>query len=307
MDRCVELTGLSCAAVYALEREPDVALIAHRGFRHPAAPDDFFGHPALLREAAAATAGRIVRLRNCGLDPLRVRSALARGGLALMVLVPVGPPEQPTGMIALGAPRVPVLRFAGPLGHTARVARYSRLLAGMAGLPDARGVLIAHASALHDVGKLALPERLLDKPGPLSAAERTEVQRHAESGYAILSGQGTRFSELAAEIALTHHERWDGSGYPRGLRGQEIPLAGRIAAIADVFDALTSDRPYRPAMGMGAALELMQEGAGSDFDPYLLGLFERAVPRLGNAPEPPAWPAVVAARPAAPVLAPALA
>ena len=122
------------------------------------------------------------------------------------------------------------------------------------------------------------PDSILLKPGPLSDDERAVMQTHAQRGYLILSGTGTSVIDLAAEIALTHHEHFDGTGYPGGLAGEDIPLSGRIAAAADVLDALTSDRPYRPAFPASEALGMLREGSGTHFDPQILdALFEVAV------------------------------
>ena len=116
------------------------------------------------------------------------------------------------------------------------------MLAGKLGL-DVESIRIA--SPMHDVGKVALPDHILLRPGALTADERREMERHTWIGYQILSGSGSALLELGATIALTHHEKWDGTGYPRRLAGNAIPLEGQVAAVADVFDALTSDRPYR--------------------------------------------------------------
>ena len=129
------------------------------------------------------------------------------------------------------------------------------------------------AAQVHDVGKLGIPDAVLRKPGPLTTEERRVMQRHTEYGHEILSGSGNELVELAATIALTHHERADGTGYPRGLRGDEIPLPGRIAAVADVFDALTSDRVYRPAFTSEQAVGIMLAGRGTQFDRTVLDAF----------------------------------
>jgi putative two-component system response regulator len=154
--------------------------------------------------------------------------------------------------------------------HTERMSSYCAVLARLAGL-DTEALRVA--SPMHDVGKVAIPDSILLKPGPLTPEERREMQRHTEVGHRILTGSGSPMLELAATIALTHHERYDGSGYPCGMVGELIPVEGRIAAIADVFDALTSDRVYRPAFSVDKAIEIMVEGRGSHFDPELLDLF----------------------------------
>ena len=162
-------------------------------------------------------------------------------------------------------------------GHTERMSRYCAVLAQRAGL-DAESLRIA--SPMHDVGKVAIPDHILLKPGWLEPAERREMERHTEIGHEILSGSGSALLELAATIAWTHHEKYDGTGYPRGLSGSSIPLEGRVAAIADVFDALTSDRSYRQAFSIDQALQMMREQRGRHFDPGLLDLFFGAIDQI---------------------------
>jgi putative two-component system response regulator len=164
--------------------------------------------------------------------------------------------------------------------HTERVSRYCGLLAAQSGLDDRRSELIAAASMMHDIGKLGIPDSILRKPGALNIHERLHMQRHAEYGRRILAGEADPLLDLAAAIAWTHHERWDGGGYPRRLGGTEIPLEGRIVAIGDVFDALTSNRVYRPAMSVDHAVALMRASRGTHFDPQLLDLFIDAMPEV---------------------------
>jgi putative two-component system response regulator len=159
-------------------------------------------------------------------------------------------------------------------GHTERMSRYCAVLARRAGL-DAESLRVA--SPMHDVGKVAVPDDILLKPGRLTPDERREMERHTVIGHEILTGSGSALLELAATIAWSHHEKFDGSGYPRGLAGSSIPLEGRVAAIADVFDALTSDRTYRAAFKVEHALEMMKEERGRHFDPELLDLFFDAI------------------------------
>lgn len=157
--------------------------------------------------------------------------------------------------------------------HIERMGRYCALLAEKMGWSEERCELMRIASPLHDVGKIAIPDAVLLKPGALTPQERVVMERHAEIGHEILAGSESPLLDLAAAIALSHHEHWDGNGYPNGLRAEEIPIEGRMAAIADVFDALTSDRVYRPAMTVERALAIMSEGRGAHFDPDLLDLF----------------------------------
>jgi diguanylate cyclase (GGDEF)-like protein len=164
-------------------------------------------------------------------------------------------------------------------GHVERMSRYCALLGRGLGLDEERCELLRVASPLHDIGKIGISDEILLKPGPLTKRERTDMERHAELGYRLLAGSQSELLELAAVIAWTHHERFDGRGYPRGLAGEEIPLAGRIASVADVFDALTSDRIYRPAFGLDETVDLMRLGRGTQFDPIVLDAF------LGSMPE----------------------
>src|SRR6185436_10495389 len=155
-------------------------------------------------------------------------------------------------------------------GHTERMSAYCALLAGKLGL-DVESIRIA--SPMHDVGKVALPDHILLRPGALTSEEREEMERHTLIGHQILSGSGSALLELGATIALTHHEKWDGTGYPRRLAGNAIPLEGQVAAVADVFDALTSHRPYRRAFPIDKAVEIMRGERGGHFDPRLVDLF----------------------------------
>lgn len=157
--------------------------------------------------------------------------------------------------------------------HVYRMSSTCALLAAELGMSTDEQHALALAARLHDVGTVALPDRLLLKGSPLDERELWVMQSHCQAGYEILAGSSSAVLELAAEIALTHHEWFDGCGYPRGLRGEEIPLAGRIAAIADTFDALTHERPYRPPLTVEAALDVMRRERGTHFDPALLDLF----------------------------------
>jgi putative two-component system response regulator len=157
--------------------------------------------------------------------------------------------------------------------HVQRMSRYCALLAGRLDMDQRRVELIRIASLMHDIGKVGVPDNILLKPSPLTEDEYEIVKRHAADGYRILCESDSELMRTAATIAWTHHERWDGTGYPRGLRGEDIPIEGRIAAIADVFDALTSDRVYRKAFLLTEALEIMRAERGRHFDPELLDLF----------------------------------
>jgi putative two-component system response regulator len=157
--------------------------------------------------------------------------------------------------------------------HIVRMSLYCSLLARLAGLDSARAELIRIASPMHDVGKIGIPDRILLKPGRLTEDERRVMEGHAEMGHRILAGSGVELLDLAATMALTHHERIDGAGYPGRLVGEEIPIEGRICAVADVFDALTSDRVYRKAFQPEEARMVMLDARGTHFDAELLDLF----------------------------------
>lgn len=157
--------------------------------------------------------------------------------------------------------------------HIQRMSLYCRLLAQRVGLAEERSELVRMASTMHDVGKIGIPDDILLKPGRYNDAEYATMKQHAEIGFRILAGSDSPLLNLAADIALTHHEHVDGNGYPRGLRGNEIPLEGRIAAVTDVFDALTSKRVYKEAMPVRTAVGILQEGRGKQFDRDLLDTF----------------------------------
>jgi putative nucleotidyltransferase with HDIG domain len=163
--------------------------------------------------------------------------------------------------------------------HSQRVQRFALALAAEAGIEDELLLEAIEAAALlHDIGKLAIPDRLLNKPGPLTADEFDQVKDHVTIGADMLRA-------VAVPAALTlivrhHHENWDGSGYPDGLAGDEIPVGARVLSIVDCYDALTSDRPYRRALSHGSAVAMIHERAGSMYDPAMVDAFMRIVPRL---------------------------
>jgi PAS domain S-box-containing protein len=156
--------------------------------------------------------------------------------------------------------------------HVDRMAKVAAFLGAELGLDAERVLLLRVASPMHDVGKIATPDEILRKPGSLTPAERTKMQRHTVVGHELLANSKSELLRLAATIALTHHERFDGAGYPRGLTATEIPLEGRIAAVADVFDALLSHRCYRPAMSVDETVRIIEEGRGTHFDPQIVDL-----------------------------------
>ncbi len=157
--------------------------------------------------------------------------------------------------------------------HIQRMSHYCELLARRYGLSPERCDLIRTASPMHDIGKIGTPDHVLLKPGKFTPEEFKVITQHTEIGYRILAGSDSELLKVAALIAWTHHERYDGSGYPRGLKGQDIPLEGRITAIADNFDAITTERVYKPAYDFDHAKQLMLNERGKHFDPDLLDIF----------------------------------
>lgn len=161
--------------------------------------------------------------------------------------------------------------------HIERMSANCGKIAAKLGFAKPRQELIRLASRLHDVGKVAIPDAILNKPGRLTAVEFEVMKGHAEAGYRILSDSQSDLVQLAAQIAWCHHERWDGSGYPRALAGEEIPVEGQIAAIADVFDALTSDRVYRRTLPRSQALARVRAQRGRHFNPEIVDAFLEAI------------------------------
>ena len=164
--------------------------------------------------------------------------------------------------------------------HVVRVCNYSRIIARALGLPDGEAELLHNVAALHDTGKIGIPDRILFKPGKLDNDEWKVMRTHSEIGYNIIGTHQNSLLRAAATVAMTHHERWDGFGYPQRLKGSAIPLFGRIVAVADVFDALTSERPYKKAWPVAAAVEEIVRCRGAHFDPQLVDVFLQKVPEV---------------------------
>ena len=164
--------------------------------------------------------------------------------------------------------------------HVIRMSHFARVLGIAAGLTEQEADDLLHAAPMHDVGKIGIPDRVLQKPGPLDAEEWKVMQSHVNIGAEIIGEHSSGMLGLARNIALTHHEKYDGSGYPNGLKGDQIPLEGRICAIADVFDALTSVRPYKKAWSEEEAIDFLRQQKEKHFDPVLVDLFIEQMPAI---------------------------
>ena len=164
--------------------------------------------------------------------------------------------------------------------HVIRMSLYSKILARAAGLDEEQAELLLNAAPMHDVGKIGIADHILSKPGSLNNEEWAVMRKHPEFGAEIIGDNASSILRMARIVALAHHEKWDGSGYPLGLSGENIPLAARIVAIADVFDALTTMRPYKEAWSVDDAIADLQKDAGSHFDPQLVSKFVAVLPEI---------------------------
>lgn len=164
--------------------------------------------------------------------------------------------------------------------HIIRMSRYSQLLGLAAGMDKVEAEMLLNASPMHDIGKIGIPDHVLLKPGKLDPEEWKIMQTHVDIGVEILSGSDSELMAIAAEVAQNHHEKWDGSGYPRTLAGEDIPLTGRVVALADVFDALTTKRPYKKAWSIEDTVEFLKEQSGKHFEPRLVKLFLEILPDI---------------------------
>jgi len=169
--------------------------------------------------------------------------------------------------------------------HIVRMSKISAVLGKKAGMPDYECELLLHASPMHDIGKIGIPDNILLKPGKLDESEWCIMKTHAQIGADILSDDDSDLMKMAHEIALTHHEKFNGKGYPNNLQGDSIPLVGRITAIADVFDALTSERPYKKEWTVDQAIELIRQESSQHFDPELVSMFIEILPEVINIKE----------------------
>ncbi len=157
--------------------------------------------------------------------------------------------------------------------HVIRMSHYSRVLGIAAGMSETAADMLLDAAPMHDIGKIGIPDSILQKPGTLDEQEWNTMQTHAQMGQDIIGDDDSELLRMAAAVAISHHEHWDGSGYPNNLSGEKIPMVGRIVAIADVFDALTSVRPYKESWSVEDAVTHLQAQAGKQFDPRLVSLF----------------------------------
>jgi putative two-component system response regulator len=157
--------------------------------------------------------------------------------------------------------------------HILRMSRYAEAIARKMGLDSGFVKSLLYAASMHDIGKIGIPDKILMKPGKLDAKEWEVMQQHTVIGAKLLNGSKQDYMKLAEEIALTHHEKWDGSGYPQGLKGEHIPISGRIVAVADVFDALISERPYKPALSLRESFTIIRNERGTHFDPDIIDAF----------------------------------
>jgi len=164
--------------------------------------------------------------------------------------------------------------------HVVRMSYYAKLIAQAAGFNDEHAELLLNAAPMHDIGKIGIPDNILRKPGKLDDEEWEMMRQHTKFGAEILGDQDSVLLQLAREIALSHHEKWNGKGYPNGLAGAEIPLESRIVAIADVFDALTNESPYKKAWPIEEAVALIERESGEHFDPALVDAFLKALPEM---------------------------
>lgn len=217
----------------------------------PSTPMAFDAVASAQMEKMLADLGRMYRERNAALDALERahHDALMRLAIAAELR------DDDTG------------------AHIVRLGYLAEHLARLMGVSGERAQMLRLAAPMHDIGKLGVPDEVLKKPGQLSEQERAQMQTHPRMGADILGSSDIPLFALAAEVALNHHERWDGNGYPQGLSGEAIPLSGRIVAVVDYFDALTMDRCYRPAFADDRALAMLAEQAGSAFDPQIVAVF----------------------------------
>ncbi|HZV55476.1 MAG TPA: HD domain-containing phosphohydrolase [Rhodocyclaceae bacterium] len=236
--------------------------------------NDFLTRPINLRECGARCRN-LINMRGYQLQT-RQHAQFLEGRVAEVL---ASEREQKMAMLQHLA-RVGEMRDSDTGEHLARMAKYSVLLARRIGLNDATVHLISMAAPLHDLGKVAIPDSILLAPRRLTPEELVIMRTHSMRGYEMLSGSRADSMQMSADIARHHHERYDGKGYPDGLAGEEIPLSARIVAIADVFDALISNRPYKAAWRFAEVQDWMRSESGKHFDPLLVEVFLSDLPAL---------------------------
>jgi putative two-component system response regulator len=189
----------------------------------------------------------------------------------------------------LNATRLDVIRRLGTAAeykdnetglHVVRMSYYAQLISRAAGFSEEHAEIVFIAAPMHDIGKIGIPDHILRKPGELDNQEWETMKKHTTIGVEILGDQESELMDMARLIALTHHEKWNGTGYPHGLSGEDIPIEGRVVSLADVFDALTSDRPYKKAWPVEDAVALINKESGEQFDPRLVIGFNKALPEI---------------------------
>ncbi len=189
----------------------------------------------------------------------------------------------------LNATRLEIIRHLGRAAefkdnetglHVVRMSNYCKLIAEAAGFNEEHADLLLNAAPMHDIGKIGIPDNILQKPGKLTDEEWELMRQHTTMGEEILGGMISELLNMARVIAHSHHEKWNGQGYPEGLSGEEIPVESRIVAIADVFDALTNERPYKEAWSVEDAVSLIEKESGEHFDPKFVEAFKIALPQI---------------------------
>lgn len=307
---CVEFTSSADALAWSELNDVDVALIDY----NMPQPDGLEVIRALRQQSHNADA-LVVMITALGDRDIRYRALDL--GAADFLNIPIDPPEfraRVRNLLALSSSRKQLTHRAEWLSaevahatasiaarereiihrltraaefrdnetgmHIVRMGHYSAELGRMLNLPDTECERLLMATPMHDIGKVATPDAILLKPGKLDPDEWVIMKRHTIAGYEILKGSESPLLQTAAQIAISHHEKFDGSGYPHGLKGTGIPLSGRICAVSDVFDALTSNRPYKDAWRIDEAVEEITRLSGTHFDPDLVDAFHRALPNI---------------------------
>lgn len=215
--------------------------------------------------------GRVKRARSMG----RFVNSSERAGISPLVPSELLEVAHLESLAQLS--RIIELRDDATGEHTARVARLSGMIAQNLRLPSEQIRRVHRVAPVHDIGKVVVPDQILLKPGPLTAQEQALMRRHTTLASEIMGGSTSEIIRLAEQVARHHHERWDGHGYPDGLAGEEIPLAARIVAVADAFDAMVNERPYRSAVPIAEVLEVLDQESGWQFDPDVVAALFKVI------------------------------